>query len=41
MYPEVIYGLVTEKNYASEPALLRHFARRHVKNRTYPGIMKL
>ncbi len=39
MYPEVIYKLMKKHDYAHEPVLLRGYARRHVKNRAYPGLI--
>jgi hypothetical protein len=40
MYPEVMYNLVKGQNYKTEPVLLRNYSRRHVKGKTYPGIMR-
>jgi hypothetical protein len=36
-----MYGLVRCKKYETQPALLKDYSRRHVKERTYPGITKL
>lgn len=35
-----MFGIVKKKDYKSEPALLKNYARRQVKQRAYPGIIK-
>lgn len=39
MYPEVMYGLVKQTNYKTQTAVLKDYARYHVKHAVYPGII--
>ncbi len=40
MFKEVIYALTSKKDYESSKGTLIGYARRHVKNKVYPGIFK-
>ena len=39
MFPEVIGSLTSGKIYETKAAVLKGYARKHVKDRVYPGII--